>query len=120
MEYETPLRAVYLFRYLGRPFSSSDTDWPEVEQNLWRAQGKWGHLEKILGREGADKITVGRFYVAEVQAVPLSGSKMWVLILWLDKYLERFHQWAVRRIAVMGPRRQQDGTWVYTPIWEVL
>ena len=62
----------------------------------------------------------GRFYVAVVQAVLIFGSETWVLNPRLDKYLEGFHHRAVRRIAVMGPKRQQDGTWVYTPIGAVL
>ena len=59
--YGTPLMAVYLFRYLGRKFSSSDDNWTAVERNLGRAQGKWGQLEIILGRDGEDRRTVGRF-----------------------------------------------------------
>ena len=54
-------------------FSSYDDYWPEVERNLWRAQIKWGRLEKIMGREGADRRTAGRFYVAVVQAMLLFG-----------------------------------------------
>ena len=41
--------------------------------------GKWVRLAKILVREGADKRTMGRFYVAVVQAVILFGYKTWVL-----------------------------------------
>ena len=38
----------------------------------------------------------------------------------LDKYLEGFHHWAVRRMAGMGTKCQQDRTWVYTPIGAAL
>ena len=65
---------------LGKMFSSSDEDWPEVEQNIQMLRGKWGLLVKILGREGADRRMTGRFYVAVVQAVLLFGSDMWVMI----------------------------------------
>ena len=34
----------------------------------------------------------------------------------LEKYLTGFHHQAVRRMAGMVPKRQLDGTWVYTPI----
>ena len=78
-EYRTPLTAVSSFRFLGRTLSSTDDDWPEVEQNFRRAQGKWGRLEKILGREGADKGMSGRLHVAVVQVVLLFGSETWVL-----------------------------------------
>ena len=52
--------------------------------------------------------------------VILFGSETWVLTLRLDKSLEGLHHQVVRQIASMGPKRQQGGTWVYTPIWEVL
>ena len=63
--------------------SSYDNDWPEAEQNLQRARGEWGLLAKILGRERADRITEGRFYVELVQAVLLFGSESWVLTPWI-------------------------------------
>ena len=62
-----------------------------VEQNLQRAQEKWVRLGKILGREGSDRITAGRFYVAVVQAVLLFGSETWILTLRLEKSLDHFH-----------------------------
>ena len=68
-----------MFWYLGQMLSSTDNDWKEVELNLQRERGKWGRLKKILVREGADKRTAGRFYVAVVQAVLLFGSETWVL-----------------------------------------
>ena len=77
--YGTPLREVYLLRYLGQTLLSLENNWPVVEQNLRGARGKWGRLENILGREGADRRTVGRFYVALLQAVLLFRYKTWVL-----------------------------------------
>ena len=61
LAYGTPLMAVSSFRYLGRTLSSTNNYWSTEEQNLRRAQGKWGRLTKILGREGADKKTSGGF-----------------------------------------------------------
>ena len=84
-------------------FSSTDDNWMAVEQNLGRAWGKWGWLAKILGREGADKRMMGRFYVEVVQAVLLFGYDTWSLTLWLEKSLEGFHQQAERQMAGMGP-----------------
>ena len=37
-----------------------------------------------------------------------------------EKSLDSFHHQAVRCMALMVPKRQQDGTWVYTPIGAVL
>ena len=73
-------------------------------------RGKWIQLVNILGREGADSITVGMFYVAVLQAVFLFGSKTWVLIPWLEKSLEGFHYRAVRQMASMVSKLQRDGT----------
>ena len=111
----TPMPAVSLFCYLGRTLLSSRDDWPAVERNLRRAQVKWGRLAKILGREGADRRTAGRFYVAVVQVVLLFGSETWVLTPWLEKFLEGFCHRAARRMAGMGPKCQRDGIWVYPP-----
>ena len=55
-----------------------------------------------------------------VQAVLIFGSETWVLNPRLNKSLEGFHHRAVREISVMGPKRQQDVTWVYTPIGAML
>ena len=87
-----------------------------VEQNLRRAQVKWGRLVKILGREVADRRMAGRFYVVVVKAVLLFGSETWVLTPWMEKALDDFHHWAVRRMAGMVPKHQQYGTWIYPPI----
>ena len=59
MVYGTPLMAVSLFQYFGITLSSTNDDWPAVEQNLRRERGKWGRLAKILGREGKDRRTGG-------------------------------------------------------------
>ena len=113
LAYGTPLMEVSLFRYLGRTLLSPDNDWIEVLRNLQREQEKWGWLEKILGREGADRRTVGRFYVAVVHTVLLFGSKMWVLTSLLEKAPKGFHHRLVQQMVRMGPEIQHDGTWVY-------
>ena len=69
-----------------------------------------------MGREGEDRIKVGRFYVAVVQAVLLFGSETWVTTPWLEKALEGFHHRAVWRMMGMGTKFQRDGTWVYPNI----
>ena len=71
--YGTPLTAVHSLKYLGHIISSTDDNWTAVYHNLHRAKGKWGEMVRILGREGADRRTTGRFYVAVVQAVILFG-----------------------------------------------
>ena len=55
-----------------------------------------------------------------MQAVLLFGFETWVLTPWLEKHLEGFHHGVAWRMAVMGPKCQQDRAWVYPPIGEVL
>ena len=55
-----------------------------------------------------------------VQAVLIFWSETWVMTPWLDKSLEGFHHCTVRRMACMGPKRQQDRTRVSTPVGAVL
>ena len=76
LAYGTPMTSVSLFWYLGQKFSSSSDNWPSVERNRQRVQGKWGRLAKILGRVGLNRRTVGKFYVAVLQMVILFRSKM--------------------------------------------
>ena len=52
--------------------------------------------------------------------VLLFGSETWVLTPRLEKYLENFHHWVVRRMAGIVPKRQRDGIWVYAPIGAAL
>ena len=103
---------INFIKVLGINFLFSNNDWPEVDQNMRRSQGKWGRLVKVLGREGADRRTAGRFYVAVVQAVLLFGSEKWVATPWLEKSLARFHHWVVWRMAGMVPECQLNGTWI--------
>ena len=114
--YWAPLEAVPSFKYLGRILSSTDNNWPAVEKNLQQAQGKWGLIVKILGIEGADRRTVGRFYVAVVQALILFGLETWVVYPQLYKALVSFHHRTVQRVSGMGSKLQLESTWLYPPI----
>ena len=58
--------------------------------------------------------------MAVVQAVLLFGSETWLLTPQLEKTLEGFHHEVMRQMTGMGPKCQQDGTWVYKPIGAVL
>ena len=58
--------------------------------------------------------------MAVIQAVILFGSKTWVMTPCLEKALKGFHHRAVLRMASMGSKCQQAGTWVYSPIWAAL
>ena len=51
-----------------------------------------------------------------VQVVLLFRSETWVLTPRLEKSIKGFCHRAARRMAGMGPKHQQDGTWLYPPI----
>ena len=116
LEYGTLLMVVSSLRYLVRMLLSSIYDWPAVEWNLRRAQRKWGRLAKILGREGEDRRTAGRFYVVVVQAVLLFESKTWVLTTRSEISLGRFQHRLARQMSDMVPKNQRGGAWVYPRI----
>ena len=117
--YGTPLTVVILFKYLGRNLLSSKDDWPVAEQNLRRGVGKVGITGEFLGREGAHRITSGKFCVV-VQAVLLFGLEMWVMNPRLEKSLEGFHLQAISKMVGMVPKHQRDGTCVCPPIGAAL
>ena len=58
--------------------------------------------------------------MAVVQSVILFGSETWVLTTRLEKSLEGFHHRSAQQMAGMGPKLQQDGTWVNPPIGAAL
>ena len=105
MAYDTPLTAFPLFKNLVQMVSSSDENWPMVQQNLQRARGKWGQLASILVSEEADRRTAGKFYVVVVQVVLIFRSKTWVLTPLLEKSLKGFHHLVVRLMVGMDPKR---------------
>ena len=74
----------------------------------------------MLGREGADDRTAGRFYVAVVQAVILFGLETWAETPYLEKALASSHHRAVQWMASMVLERQLYKTRVYSPIGVVL
>ena len=69
----------------------ADNNCPPVVHNLQRAHKKWEQLSQVLIREGADASTLGRIYVAVVQAVMLYRSETWVMTPHIRRVLGRFH-----------------------------
>ena len=67
------------FKYLGRVLSVAADDWPEVIQNLVKAQTVWRIMSRILSREGVSPRVSGFFFKAVVQSVLLFGAEMWVV-----------------------------------------
>ena len=59
--YGKQLKTVPSFKYLGRTLTAGGGNWTAVAGNLGKAQKSWGRLNRILGREGADKRVSGKF-----------------------------------------------------------
>ena len=65
---------VLSFKYLERLLTATDDKFPAVIANLWNARKIWFCLDRILGWEGVDTHTTGRFYVLVIQAILLFRS----------------------------------------------
>ena len=65
--YGKQMRSVTEFQYLGRVLTATDDEWPAVAGNIRKAQVSWGHLARVLGREGADPKVSHSFYTAVTQ-----------------------------------------------------
>ena len=96
--------------------TATDDDWPAVARNLVRNRKKWGRLEIILGREGADPKVSRMFYIAVTQQVLLFGAESWVLTGKMEAALDAFHGRVARRLTGRTPRRGRDGKWFCLPL----
>ena len=76
-----------------------------------KARKSWYQLDRILGREGADTRTSGRFYIAIVQAVFLFGLETWVVTPRIKRLLGCFHHRVARRLSGDFTRKQTDRMW---------
>ena len=103
------LETVLAFKYLGQVMTAGDDELPAVAGNLLKARKSWGHLLRILIREGADARVSGNFSKAVVQAVLLFRAETWVLTPRMERALESFQHGAVRRITKRQPRRRGYG-----------
>ena len=109
--YDRPLETVTSFKYLGRLPTVTYNDWLSVTTNLQKERKSWAIMSRILGREGADTCTLGRFYPTIVQAVMLFGAENWVMTPRIERLLGGFHHRVARRISGKKPRRWNYGTW---------
>ena len=113
------LETVHTFRYLGRPLSTTDNDWPALYWNLAKARQRWKAITRVLVREGVTPRVSGMFYKAVVQSTLLFGVETWVITPSMWTALRGFHHRMARSIA--GARaRLVNGKWEYPPIGPVL
>ena len=101
------------FRYLGRILTEDDDDSRCIEDQLKKARSIWWRMAKLLKREGANPLQMGRFYMAVVQAVLLYGSESWTITLRDMKALERFQKKAARYMTGSHLQRDNSGEWHY-------
>ena len=74
-----PIERVRRFKYLGRWLDEKDDDTFAIGENIKKARAQWNCLAKILKREGANAVCMGRFYMAIIQAVLLYGADSWAI-----------------------------------------
>ena len=110
--YEQELEKVEEFKYLGRTLSHMDDDTKCIEQNIKKTRQQWNAIAKILKREGANSTTMGKFYLAVVQAVLLYGAGTWVVDKQNLRKLQSMHHRAVRYMTGEHIRKVGD-TWEY-------
>ena len=70
-----------------------------VVKNLWREKEKWARPSRVLGREVADACTLGRIYVAVVQAVLIYGLETWVTKMRIGRVFGGFHHRVAHRMT---------------------
>ena len=59
--------------------SEDDRDTKAITRKLNIANAGWGRLAGILKRDGADYVTMSRFYLTIVQAILLYGADSWTV-----------------------------------------
>ena len=94
--YGEELEQVSTFRYLGRPLSATDNDWPALYWNLRKARKRWAQVSRVLTREGAAPKVMGMFYKAVVMSVLLYGVETWVVSSPMLQALRGFHNRVAR------------------------
>ena len=88
---DVTLESAATFKYLGRPISNTNSDWPALYYNLRKAQQRWAMLARILTKDGLSPRAKGHFYKAVAQSVLLFGCETWVVTPAMLQMLESFH-----------------------------
>ena len=105
------IETVSEFRYLGRILSDNDLDDAAIQARLAKAQQCWGRMRPILAADHASARTMGRFYMAVVQAVLLHGSSSWVISTRSQRRLDSFHHRCARYMAHRHIQQRPDDSW---------
>ena len=73
--YRRPLVTVSEFKYLGRVLTDLDDNCLAVVGNLKKDRKPLAQMSQVLGQEGADPRTSGKFYKAVVQITLLLSAE---------------------------------------------
>ena len=116
-----PIEQVHEFKYLGRIVTDSDDDTLALKNNLKKAVQAWGHLYRLLSREGGRNIKiVVAIYRSIVQNRLLYASETWVLPPRLLRILETFHRKCIRFLTREFIRKTETGEWIYPSMTEMI
>jgi len=116
----TTIETVPAFKYLGRWLWYDNDDLLAVLQNIEEARKCWFQMKKLLARQNASPIAMGRFYLVAVQSILLYGSELWMLTDQQLCLLNSFHHQCACHITHMHIRPLPDGTWVTPASTDVL
>ena len=82
-----------------------NNNWPEVVGNLIKVRWGWVQFLRILGREGADAQTPGRFCSAIVQAILIFVSDTWAMTPCIVSTMGGFRRRVSQSIAGKKPQK---------------
>ena len=69
------LRPVAEFPYLRRTVTHNNSDWPALQQNLWKARRWWEMVGKVVWKTGETMQARGMLYKVVLQSVFIYGSE---------------------------------------------
>ena len=107
------IERVSSFNYLGRRLDQNDDDSNCILANIKKARGLWGNISNILKREGANAVTMSKFYRAIVQSVLLYGADSWIVKQSDLKKLRSFHHRAMRYMTGIHIKQKENDEWFY-------
>ena len=112
------LERVTHFNYLGRRVEQNDNDSNCIMTNIKKARKQWASIAKLLKREGANAVTMARFYITVVQSILLYGAESWTPKQTDMSKLRSFHHRAVRYMTGIHIVKKEE-EWII-PDHEVL
>ena len=98
----------------------TEYDWMAFIGNFHKERMSYDILSRILGQEGADYRTSGRFYLDIMQADLIFGVEIWVISPCIGKVMGGFHNKMDWRISGKKPWQWADRSWDYPPLEEAM